>query len=110
MWNTTPEYVEIKDDAKPVCSQPYPVPRLHEAMFRKEVEILVSLGVLKEANDSKWGAPYFEQPKAKTNRVRFLSAFWNLNRQLKRKPYTIMGSTPRFLFFKTCPKNKFQCL
>ena len=48
MWNTTPEYVEIKDDAKPVCSQPYPVPRLHEAMFRKEVEILVSLGCSKK--------------------------------------------------------------
>ena len=58
-------------------------------MFRKEVEILVSLGVHEESNDSEWGAPLFSQPKAKTNRVRFLSDFWNLNRQLKHKPYPI---------------------
>ena len=45
------------------------------------------LGVLKEANDPEWGAPSFAQPKAKTNCVRFLSDFWNLNRRLKRKPY-----------------------
>ena len=56
-------------------------------MFRKEVEILVRLGVLEEANESELGAPSFAQPKAKTNRVRFLSDFWNLNRQLNRKPY-----------------------
>ena len=56
-------------------------------MFRKEVERLVSLWVLEEANDSKWGAPLFDQDKEKTNCVRFVSDFRNLNRQLKRKPY-----------------------
>ena len=34
-WNTTPVDFELGYDAKPVCSRPYPVPRLHEAMFRK---------------------------------------------------------------------------
>ena len=58
-------------------------------MFKKEVEILVSLGVLDEDNGSECGAPSFEQPKAKTNCVRDLSDFRNLNRQLKRKPYQI---------------------
>ena len=56
-------------------------------MFRKEVKRLVNLEVLEEENGSKWGAPSFAQPKAKTNRVRFLSDFRNLNRQLKSKPY-----------------------
>ena len=28
-WNTTPVYLELKDDVKPVCSQPYPVPKVH---------------------------------------------------------------------------------
>ena len=86
-WNTTPVYLELKDDVKPVWLQPYPVPSLHEEMFRKKVKRLVILGVLEEANDSEWGAPLFDQPKAKINPVRFLSDFWNLNRQLKRKPY-----------------------
>ena len=87
MLNTAPVDLELNDDGKPVWSRPYPVPRVHKAMFRKEVEILVRLVVLKEANDSQWEAPSFVHPKEKTNRIIFLSDFQNLNRQLKRKPY-----------------------
>ena len=56
-------------------------------MFKNEFERLVQLGVIKEANESKWGAPSFEKRKEKTNWVRLLSDFYNLNRQLKCKPY-----------------------
>ena len=56
-------------------------------MFKKEVKRLVKWGVIEEKNDSEQGAPSFAQPKSKTNRVVFLSEFWNLNRQLKRKPH-----------------------
>ena len=88
-WNTTPVYLELNDDVKPVWSLPYPVPRLHEAMFRNEFERLVRLVVLEESNEFKWEAPSFSQPKAKTNHVIFLSDFQNLNRQLKWNPYPI---------------------
>ena len=88
-WNITTVDLELKDDAKPVCSQPYPVLTVHEAMFRKEVKRLVNLGVLEEANDSEWESPPFAQPKAKTNRVIFLIDLRNLNSQLKVKPYLI---------------------
>ena len=64
-WKTTPVYLELKDDAKPVCLRPYPVPKLHKTMFKKEVKILMSLGFLEESNESKWGAHSFAQPKAK---------------------------------------------
>ena len=47
-WNATLVYLELRDDVKPVCSQPYPVPTVHKAIFRKEVKRLVSLGVLEE--------------------------------------------------------------
>ena len=67
MWNTALEYLDLKDDAKPVLLLPYSVLRVNEDMFRKKVEILEKLGVLKEANDSKWVAPYFAHPKVKTN-------------------------------------------
>ena len=53
MWNTTPVYLELKDDAKPVCSRPYPVPKVQKMMFKKEVKIIVRLGVHKEENYSK---------------------------------------------------------
>ena len=45
------------------------------------------LGDADHAHESKWGAPYFDQPKVNTNRVRLLSEFWNLNRQLKHNSY-----------------------
>ena len=86
-WSTTPVDLKLKDDAKPVCFQPYTVPGVHEAMFRKESKRLLRLGVIEEKNDSEWGAPSFSQPKAKANHVRLLSYFQKLNRQLKRKPY-----------------------
>ena len=50
-WKTTPVDLELKDEANPVCSQPYSVQELHKAMSRKEVERLMSLGVFKEANE-----------------------------------------------------------
>ena len=28
-WNTTPVYLELKGDVKPVCSQPYILPKVH---------------------------------------------------------------------------------
>ena len=35
----------------------------------------------------EWGDPSFAQPKPKSNQVRFISDFRNLNKQLKHKPY-----------------------
>ena len=56
-------------------------------MFKKEVERLFLLVALEVENDSEWGSPSFAQPQPKSNLVRFLSDFRNLNKQLKRKPY-----------------------
>ena len=56
-------------------------------MFKKEAERLVLLGVLDVSNVSEWEDPSFAQIKPKSNRVRFLSYFRNLNKQLKQKPY-----------------------
>ena len=70
-----------------MCSRPNPVLRINKAIFRKEVNRLVLLGLIVEENESEWGAPYFAQPNTKTDCIRLLSEFHNLNRQLKRKPY-----------------------
>ena len=58
-------------------------------MFKREVDSLVLLGVIGRATNSEWGDPYFAQPKLKSNRVRFLSDFRNINKQLSRKPYSM---------------------
>ena len=43
-WKMDPVDFELKDDAKPICLRPYPVPKVHEEMFKKEVGSLVLLG------------------------------------------------------------------
>ena len=46
MRNTAPVDLEFKDDAKSVCLRPYPVRRVHDAMFRKGVERLLKIGAI----------------------------------------------------------------
>ena len=50
-------------------------------MFKIEVERLVLFGVLGVTNKLDWGAPFFAQPKPKSNQVHFLSAFRNMNKK-----------------------------
>ena len=87
-WNTNPVNLELKDGATPYHGKPYPVPKIHEKVFREEIERLCKLGVLKKVNDSEWGAPTFIQPK-KNGTVRVLSDFRELNKNIKRKPFPI---------------------
>ena len=51
-WEIYPLEFELKENAKQICLKPYPVPKVYEKMFKKEVEQLVLLGVFKVANDS----------------------------------------------------------
>ena len=87
-WDTSPVSIELQPNAKPYHARAYPVPQIHEAGMKREVERLVSIGVLEECNDSEWGAPTFIIPK-KDGRIRFISDFRKLNTFLKRKPYPI---------------------
>ena len=50
-WKTYPVDSQLKKGAKPICSQPYPVPNVHEEMFKNEVEHLVLIEVIEVAND-----------------------------------------------------------
>ena len=54
---------KLKEYSKPILLRSYPVPKLHEEIFKKEVECLVLLGFLEVANDSEWGVPSFVQTK-----------------------------------------------
>ena len=36
-WKTDPVDFEFKKYAKPICSQPYSLPKVHEEMFKDEV-------------------------------------------------------------------------
>ena len=50
-WKTDPVYFELKEDNNPIFSLPYPVPKVHKEIFKKEVERLVILGLFEVEND-----------------------------------------------------------
>ena len=56
--------------------------------FKKDLDRLESIGVLRKVNRSEWAAPAFIIPK-KDGRVRFISDFRKLNKQIKRTPYPL---------------------
>jgi hypothetical protein len=55
-WNDKPYDIELKPDAKPYNSRPFPVPKIHEATLKIELERLTKAGVLKKVNRSKRGS------------------------------------------------------
>jgi hypothetical protein len=88
-WKCRPVSLELKPGATPYAAKPFPVPKIHEAQLKKEIERLVRLGVLVKDSDSPWSAPTFIIPK-KDGTVRFVvSDFRQLNQRLLRKPYPI---------------------
>ena len=87
-WQTEPVSFELKADAKPHHGRAFPVPYIHLETLKKEVQMLVDLGVLERQPSSEWASPTFIIPK-KNNTVRFISDFREVNKHLVRKPYPI---------------------
>ena len=85
-WKIEP--IELKPDAKPISSRYYPVPRVNNETFKKELLRLVDIGVLTPVQSSAYGTPVFIIPK-KEGTVRFLSDYRCLNQTIVRKPYPI---------------------
>jgi hypothetical protein len=46
-WKLPPDSFELKEGAKPYHGRPYPIPKIHKATLMKEINHLISIGVLK---------------------------------------------------------------
>ena len=87
-WKCNPVEIPLKEDAQPYHARAFPVPHIYEQTFKKDLDRLVSIGVLTKVNHSEWAAPAFIVPK-KDGRVRFVTDFRKLNKQIKRSPYPL---------------------
>ena len=64
------------------------MPQAYEAMTKKEIDRLTSIGILKKSHESKWAAPTFIQPK-KMGDVRVVIDFRQLNKNIKCQPFPL---------------------
>ena len=83
-FKTDPISLDIKPGEKLAYTLPYSVPKVHEIVFKKELEQLVKLGVLEKDNDSPWASPAFIIPK-KNGMVWFLTDLYKVNAKIKQK-------------------------
>ena len=61
---------------------------IHEPTLKKEVDVLIKIGVLKNINNTHQAAPTFIIPKI-NGTVRCISDFRELNKRIKRKSFQI---------------------
>jgi len=87
-FQTDPVSFDMNLGAKPYHGRAFPVPHTQKEVFKKEVERLVELGVLKPQPKSEWGSPAFIIAK-KNEQVRFLTDFREVNKRIVRTPWPI---------------------
>eukprot|EP00804_Cyclotella_cryptica_P005789 CCRYP_000098-RA/>CCRYP_000098-RA protein AED:0.35 eAED:0.59 QI:0/0/0/1/1/1/2/0/492 len=92
-WDCKPVSLQLKEGAQPYHGRPFPIPKKHIEITKREVQRLCDLGVLKWEDDSEWASPTFIIPK-KDNTVPVVSNFREVNKRIvaranktKKKPW-----------------------
>ncbi len=74
--------------AKPKHAKPYTIARIHLEAFKKELDHLVTIGVLSPTGASEWGSLTFIMAK-KDGRVHWVIDLGELNKVVLRKHYPL---------------------
>ena len=96
--------ITLKDpNISPIFCRPYPIPMIHQDVFKKELQHLIDEQVQRRIPRSGWAFPTFLIPK-NDGRVRWISDFSRLNKLLRRDRFflpsipTIMQKRTGFSF------------
>jgi hypothetical protein len=81
-------HLKLEPGTKPISSRPYGVPKMHQALFKEELDRLEKEGVLSQTGASEWLSPTFIVPK-KDRRVQWVLDFHALNKVIKHKVYNL---------------------
>ena len=81
-------HIELKKGAYTAYWRPYPIPMVHMATFKKELDHLIEIGVLLTVQDTEWGLPLFITPQ-KDGRICWVSDMRKLNKVIKRTQYNL---------------------
>ena len=88
-WQCPPVKLTLKEGVEPYhAKRAYTVPQIHKETLKKEIDRLVSIGVLQEESNSQWGSCTFIVPKA-NGTVRVTSDLREVNKRIVRSPYPI---------------------
>ncbi len=87
-WKLPPVFFELKEGAKPYHARPDLIPKIHKATLMKEINSLLSIGVLKWQPSLQWASSSFIIPK-KDHTVHTISDFREHNKRIVKKPYPI---------------------
>eukprot|EP00804_Cyclotella_cryptica_P020531 CCRYP_003381-RA/>CCRYP_003381-RA protein AED:0.33 eAED:0.44 QI:0/0/0/1/0/0/3/0/548 len=87
-WDCKRVSLQLKEGTQPYHGRPFPIPKKHIEITKREVQRLCDLGVLKWQEDSEWASPTFIIPQ-KENTVRVVSDFREVNKRIVRKPFPI---------------------
>ena len=56
-------HVDLYDNVKATHAKPYPIPYIHIKAFKKELQHLLEIGVLRCCGPTEWACPAFVTPK-----------------------------------------------
>ena len=97
--NGKPCAIKIKPNAEPYHRKYFPVPHIHEIIFKQELDQIEALKVKNKVNQPQWGAPTFLIPKKEIT-VRFISNFRELNKRILREHIPYLGSNISYWYLK----------
>ena len=83
-----PVHLELIENPKPVCRQPYSMPTSHLTVFKAELQWLLKIGAIEKATWSEWIVDTFIVAK-KDGCVCWITDFRGLNKSLRRKVYPL---------------------